>query len=376
MLLDSKPVKTKRTARAASSRARSFVTFTAIAGLVLVAGAGYAGDTRSCGSQGGACQPDESSAWRPPDLAQFPTFSDSSASASDSSTPQAASIDSTFESSHDSDGLIIHKGDSANSVDLEHYQLTWHDAPLTAQNGSHLIRLASQSLEAASDPIEGVHLDVNFGAIARYLHAQDPIGSIKATGTVVGTELAVSVTRQLQTDSLATIRNGIFSTEQILSGKRKLFWGFKFKAELHHRSLSDGNSSNSIVVAPEYDIQLLGFDLGLGYRFHYVGFAEHTHNGYYNPLVSRSQQIFWDVGYDARRCYFSFDVAGGRGTSKSSATSTVTSDFSGEGTGTVGWRINERVLAELTVSGGDYGLNCPATSWAQMSTALRVKYSF
>src|SRR6266404_5113666 len=113
MFFDSKPVKTRLHARIAIKPARWFVTFMTIAGLVLIAGAGYAGDARSC--DGGACQQDESSGWRPPELEQFPPFSDSSASAAGSTTPEAASLDSTFESSRDSDGLIIHKGDTANS---------------------------------------------------------------------------------------------------------------------------------------------------------------------------------------------------------------------------------------------------------------------
>jgi hypothetical protein len=145
---------------------------------------------------------------------------------------------------------------------------------------------------------------------------------------------------------------------------------------MHHRDFSDRNSSNSIQLAPEYDSQIFGLGLGLGYRLRYMAFERHTLNGYYNPLVSYGQQVFLDAAYDAGRFYFRFDVAGGRGTSKNSVISTAASDFSGEGTGTLGWRFSERVLAELTASGGDYGLNYPAKGWAQMSTALRVKYSF
>jgi hypothetical protein len=254
--------------------------------------------------------------------------------------------------------------------------LIWHDAPLAARDKSGQLRLESQTLEAAFDPIEGMHLDANFGGIAQYLYGQNPIGSIKATGKFDGTEFGVSLARQLKTDSLSSIRNRYFSTETILSAERELFWGIKVKGELHHISYSYRNIANSGRFSPEYDFKLFGADLGLGYRVQYTKLARHISDGSYNPLISLGQQVFWHCSYDAEPFSLCFDVAGGRNTTKNTPTSAFGTDFSGEGTGTIGWNIGERFLAELTASDGNYGLNYPARGWSEMSTGFRLKYSF
>jgi hypothetical protein len=372
MLLDPRVVEAKSSARPVPRLGRYLV---AVAAIVAIAGTSYAEGSPSCAGDG-ACPPDQSTDWRPAYLAQFPSFPDSSASASEAVTAGSGSSDSTFEFSRDSTGLTLHKGDIATTADTGRYQLTWHDAGLTASDGSGLVRLQSQTLQAAFDPMEGIHLDTSFGGIAPYLYQQSPIGAVKASGNIGATELAIAVNRQLQTDSLETIRNGLFSTETAVTAKRKLFGGFKIKAEFHHRDFSDGNSSNSIQFAPEYDHQIFGMDFGLGSRFRYMEFARHTLAGYYNPLVSYGQQVFMNANYDGGRFYFNFDVAGGRGTSRNSATSAAASDFSGEGAAAFGWKIGRRFLAELTASGGDYGLNYPAKGWAQMSTGFKLNYWF
>jgi hypothetical protein len=372
MLLDPRVVEAKSSAQPALRLGRFLV---AVAAIVAIVSTSYAEGSPSCASDG-ACPPDQSTDWRPAYLAQFPSFPDLSASASEAVTAGSESTDSTFEFSRDSTGLTLYKGDIATTADTGRYQLTWHDAALTAKDGSGLLRLQSQTLQAAFDPIEGIHLDTRFGGIAPYLYQQSPIGAVKASGKIGSIELAIAVNRQLQTDSLETIRKGLFSTETAVSAKRKLFGGFKIKAEIHHRDFSDGNSSNSIQLAPEYDRQIFGMALGLGSRFSYMAFERHSMNGYYNPLVSYGQQVFMDANYDSGRFYFNFDIAGGRGTSKNSATSAPNSDFSGEGAGTLGWKIGRRFLAELTASGGDYGLNYPAKGWAQMSTGFKLNYWF
>jgi hypothetical protein len=209
MFLDPRSVEAKFSARLARRWGWLFVIVMAIMGWVEVAGASYAGDARNCVGDG-ACPPDQSSEWRPAYLAQFPTSSDTSAVASDSVMPGSGSIDSKFEAYRDSAGLILYKGDTATTAELGAYQLTWHDAPLTAIHASGLLRLQSETLQAAFNPLEGIHLDVNFGGIARYLHQQNPIGAVEASGKIGENELDVSVSRQLQTDSLAAIRRGIF----------------------------------------------------------------------------------------------------------------------------------------------------------------------
>ena len=347
---------------------------TAVA-IVAITGTCYGEGARSCVGDGD-CPTNESADWSSAYSAEVQTFLGSLASAPDGFAESSESSDSAFELSRDSDGLTLQKGDLSTTADMKRYQLAWHDASLAAQDASGAVLLQSQTLQAAFDPFEGIHFDTSFGGVARYLHQQSPIGAFKASGKIGGNELAISVGRQLQTDSLETIRDGLTSTEAAVSAKRKLFWGLKVKAEVHHREFSDRNSSNSIQLAPEYDRHIFGLDFGIGSRIRYVTFARHAQDGYYNPLVSFAEQIFLDANYDSGRFYFNFGVAGGRGTSRNSVTSAATSDFSGEGSGTLGWRIGRRFLAELMASGGDYGLNYPAKGWIQMSTGFRLKYSF
>jgi hypothetical protein len=351
---------------------RILVTIMAIVGIT---GSCYAERARSRAGNGD-CPTDQSANWSQAYLALSSSLLGSSGSASDAAAAIAESSDSTSEASRDSYGLTLQKGENATTAEMDRYQLTWHDASLTAQDQGGALLLQSQTLQAAFDPFEGIHFDTSFGGIAQYLHQQSPIGAIKATGNIGGNDLAISVSRQLQIDSLETIRNGLFSTEEAVSAKRKLFWGLKIKAELRHRDLSDRNSSNSLQLAPEYDRHVFGIDFGLGTRFRYISFARHALDGYYNPLVSYGEQVFLGANYDSGRFYFNFDVAGGRGTSKNNVTSTASSDFSGEGSGTLGWRIGQRFLAELTASGGDYGLNYPVKGYMQLSTGFRLTYLF
>ncbi len=45
------------------------------------------------------------------------------------------------------------------------------------------------------DTFEGIHLDVNFGGVARYLHQQNPIGAVETSGEIGEDELDISVSR-------------------------------------------------------------------------------------------------------------------------------------------------------------------------------------
>lgn len=361
-------------------RALTFTPFPLLLGLVLgIAASGrwaYAGEAASCASDADACPPSESTKWRPLDLAVFPIFGNFSAPATDEAVPTAESFDSNFESSHNSDGLTIHQGDEAWGMDFGTYQLTWHDAPMFARDSSGAVRLQSEFLQAEFDPFEKIHLDIAFGEVAQYLRSQSPIGSATASGTFGGNELALSFKRQMQTGSLRAIRKGISFEEMALTAKRKLFWGFKVGAELHRSAYSDHNSSNWLQFSPEYDFELLGADLGLGYRVQYAKWARPLNDGSYNPLFSLEQELFWHLAYEAKPVSFSLDLAGGRSMSQNTPTSPMTSDFSAEGSTTLGWNVNERFLVELTASGGNYGLNYPANGWMELSTGFRVKYSF
>jgi hypothetical protein len=346
-----------------------------IMAIVVITGTCYAESTRSC-TGNGDCPTGQNADWSQSYLALSNSLLGSSSSTSDATTVISESSESTSEASSDSYGLTLQKAENATTAELDRYQLTWHDTSLTAKDTSGALLLQSQTLQAAFEPFEGIHLDTSFGGIDRYLHEKIPVGAIKATGNIGGNDLAILVSRQLQIDSLETIRHGLTSTEEAFSAKRKLFWGLKLKAELRHRDLSDRNSLNAFQLAPEYDRNLLGIDFGLGTRFRYISFAHHATDGYYNPLVSYGEQIFLNTNYDSGRFYFNFDVAGGRGTSKTNVTSTASSDFSGEGSGTLGLRIGQRFLAELTATGGDYGLNYPVKGYSQMSTGFRFTYLF
>ena len=341
--------------------------------IVAITGTCYAESARNC-TGNGDCSTYQSADWSQTYL----TLSNSlpGSSVSDATAVISESSEPTTEGSRDSYGLTLEKAENATTAEMDRYQLTWHDAAVTARDTSGALLLQSQTLQAAFDPFEGIHLDTSFGGIDRYLHEQIPVGAIKATGNIGGNDLSISVSRQLQIDSLETIRHGLTSTEEAFSVKRKLFWGLKIKAEFRHRDFSDSNSLNAFQLAPEYDRQVFGIDFGLGTRFRYISFAHHASDGYYNPLVSYGEQIFLKANYDSGRFYFNFDIAGGRGTSKNNVTSTASSDFSGEGSGTLGWRINQRFLVELTATGGDYGLNYPVKGYAQMSTGFRFTYSF
>jgi hypothetical protein len=180
----------------------------------------------------------------------------------------------------------------------------------------------------------------------------------------------------MQTDSLETEQRGIFSSDVGLYAKRKLFRGFKLNLEIHHRAYSDGNSFNSTRLSPEYDFRMIGADLAFGYRVEDKTFARHTNDGYSNPPASLAQQVFWDLSYYPQRYYISLDVAAGRATPNSSPTATASSNFSGEGVGTIGWRLSKAIILELTASGGDYGFNYSAKRWTEMSTGFAVNYSF
>jgi hypothetical protein len=180
----------------------------------------------------------------------------------------------------------------------------------------------------------------------------------------------------MQTGSLRAIRKGTSFEEMALTAERELFWGFKVKGELHHSDYSDPNSASSLLFSPEYDFKLLGAGLGLGYRVQYTKFARYLNDGTYNPPLSLEQEVFWHLAYEAKPVYFSIDLAAGRSMSKNTLISPMASDFSAEGSATLGWNVSERVLVELTASGGNYGLNYPAQGWMQDSTGLRVKYSF
>ena len=338
-------------------------------------GTSYAQSTRSC-TGNGDCATYQSADWSQVYLELSNSLLGSSPSAADETAVISESSEPTTEASIDSDGLTLQKREIATTAEMDRYQLTLHDTSLSAKDSSGALLLQGQTLQAAFDPFEGIHLDTSFGGIDRYLHEQIPVGAIKATGNIGGNDLAISVARQLQIDSLETIRNGLTSTEEVFSAKRKLFWGLKLKAELRHRDLSDGNSLNAFQLAPEYDRNLLGIDFGLGTRFRYISFAHHATDGYYNPLVSYGEQVFLNAYHDSGRFYFNFNVAGGRSTSKTNVTSTASSDFSGEGSGTLGWRIGQRFLAELTATGGDYGLNYPVKGYSQMSTGFRFTYLF
>ena len=346
-----------------------------IMAIVVIAGTSYAQSTRSC-TGNGDCATYQGADWSQAYLVLSNSLLGSSSSTSDATAVISESTDSTSEGSRDSYGLTLQKSENAATAEMDRYQLTWHDAAVTAQDSSGAALLQSQTLQAAFDPFEGIHLDTSFGGIDQYLHEQTPIGGFKATANIGGNDLALSVNRQLQIDSLETIRNGLMSTEEAFSAKRKLFWGLKLKAELRHRDLSDRNSLNAFQLAPEYDRNLLGVDFGFGTRFRYISFAHHATDGYYNPLVSYAEQIFLNAYYDSGRFYFNFDVASGRGTSRTSVTSTASSDFSGEGSGALGWRISHRFLAELTATGGDYGLNYPVKGYSLMSTGFRLTYLF
>jgi hypothetical protein len=247
---------------------------------------------------------------------------------------------------------------------------------MVIRDSSGAMQLESEFLEAEFDPSERIHLDMAFGEVAQFLGNQKPIGSVEASGTFGGNDMAISFKRQMQTGSLRLIRDGISSEEMALTAKRELPWGFNVKAELHHTDYSDGNRSSTLRLSPEYDFKLLAADLVLGYRVEYTKFARYLNDGGYNPLLSLEQEVFWHLSYDANPVHFSLELAGGRSLSRDTPTATMASDFSADGSAKLGWNISKRLLVELSASGANYGLNYPARGWMQLSTGLRVKYSF
>jgi hypothetical protein len=333
-------------------------------------------DATICAGGTAVCPPSESPFWRLFDIALSSRLPAALAPPPDAMVPRAVSLDANFESSHDSSGLTVHQADDAYEIDLSGCQLTWHDAPMMARASSGMRRLLSQFLQTEFDPFAGIHVDLAFGDVAQYLQDQNAIGWVQAGAEFSGNEVSVSLRRQLLTDSVESISRGIFLTEIALTERRKLLRLINLKAEVHQRSYSDGNSANSLLLSPQYDFPALGGDFGLGYRVRYGTFSHHSDAGYYSPLMSLAQQVFGDVSYDAKPFTAALGLAVGRGATKSGRTSATASDFSGEGTATLGWNVNERVLVEVTAAAGDYGLGHRANRWIEMSTGLRVKYSF
>ena len=151
---------------------------------------------------------------------------------------------------------------------------------------------------------------------ARDLHAYNLVGSFQSHLNYEGASMTASIAREMLLESANAVAANIHQTIYGLSLSDDLTEHVSLDSEAHHRSYSDGNSSNDMAFSPDYIFHLAMGKLSLGYRFSYTAFSENPHNGYWAPqrAISNGLSTAWSfdrttyygrselgLGYDAVR---------------------------------------------------------------------------
>src|SRR5579863_6326961 len=111
-------------------------------------GTSYAQSAHSCTGNGDCTTYQGIADWSQTYLTVSNSLLGSTPSVPGATTVISESTDSTSEGSRDSYGLTLQRAENAATAEMDRYQLTWHDAYLTAQDTSGTVLLQSQTLQA------------------------------------------------------------------------------------------------------------------------------------------------------------------------------------------------------------------------------------
>jgi hypothetical protein len=140
---------------------------------------------------------------------------------------------------------------------------------------------------------------------ARNLEGDDLVGSFQSHLNYEGASATASIAREMLLESAKAVSSNIRQTIFGLSVSDDLTERISMDMEAHHRSYSDGNTSNDIAFSPDYTFKLAMSKLALGYRFSYIAFAQNPDQGYWAPrkALSNGMSAVWSfdrMAYYAR----------------------------------------------------------------------------
>jgi hypothetical protein len=138
---------------------------------------------------------------------------------------------------------------------------------------------------------------------ARDLHAYNLVGSFQSHLNYEGASMTASIAREMLLESAKAVAANIHQTVYGLSLSDDLTEHVSIDSEAHHRSYSDGNSSNDIALSPDYIFKLAMGKLTMGYRFSYTAFARNPQNGYWAPQRAISNGLSTAWSFDRTTYY-------------------------------------------------------------------------
>jgi hypothetical protein len=138
---------------------------------------------------------------------------------------------------------------------------------------------------------------------ARGLQHGEFVGSLQSHFNYKGFSVTASVAREMLLESAQAVQAGIRQTDFGLNLSDELSEHVSADVEVHHRTYSDGNSSNQIEFSPDYTFALPLGKLALGYRFSYLAFARNPDSGYWAPQKALSHGLSATWSFD-RTLYY------------------------------------------------------------------------
>ncbi len=122
----------------------------------------------------------------------------------------------------------------------------------------------------------------------------------------------------------------------------------------NYRDFSDENSANSLQLGPKYDLYRGKWRLSAGVRLRYVDYKRQSGSGYFDPGNFKASQFFLSFFTDADRYYLYLEPY--FGSQSFERYGEKTDDTFGGATGSVGFKLTERLQVELNSEGGSFAL--------------------
>jgi len=179
-------------------------------------------------------------------------------------------------------------------------------------------------------------------------------GHIRGDYNIWKGKIGASLSRDVFSETAQLIENRIRFTDAGIYLFQNLSERLSIILRYNYRDFSDENSANSLQLGPKYDLYRGKWRLSAGVRLRYVDYKRQSGSGYFDPNNFKSSQFFLSFFTDADRYYLYLEPY--FGSQSFERYGEKTDKTFGGATGSVGFKLTERLQVELNGEGGDYAL--------------------
>lgn len=182
----------------------------------------------------------------------------------------------------------------------------------------------------------------------------------------------VSAVKSILTDTATLIENDIRVYAFAIGGQKTLRERFVLQGNYIYRDYSDENRADDLTISPGIIVKKAPLQVQLGYRFRWLDFEEQTGGGYFDPSDFQSHQLVLTLYGEKGGFYGFLESFGGRQFFERNDVSSSDDIFGASGS--MGYRISRRVLAEINGEAGNYALQS-AAGFRMWMVGGRIKLS-